>query len=356
MKQSRSENEMNKRDEMVRKVSRTFSLSIEQLPGQLRDAVSIAYLMFRLADGIEDHGELPADRKVALLNRWAAVLEGRETAGKIVEDVRDLDAADPEVAIISQAPLILDWLQALSPAFREPIVQHTHATALGMARWQEHGPFVEDEDELDDYMHEVAGRVGYLVTELFALHSTTIQEHRERLMPLSRECGLALQTVNIIRGIHKDYERGWVFVPRSFYRPLGLTRHALFDPKCEPEALAVVSMLADKAERHLDSGLAFITSFPRREHDIRLALMWPFLFAARTLAISRQNPNVLRSEAKMTRAEIGQIVARTRLFGRSNRWLAGYYRRLSAIPPEHVKQPLSPSVVTLGGARAEVEG
>jgi farnesyl-diphosphate farnesyltransferase len=344
---------MSKRDEMVRQVSRTFSLSIEQLPDQLRDAVSVAYLMFRIADGIEDHHEMPAERKVTLLNRWAAVLEGRDTAQKLVEDVRDLDLADPEVEVISDAPLVLDWLYALSPAFQEAIVQHVHATSLGMARWQEHGPFVEDEAELDDYMHEVAGRVGYLVTDLFALHSPLILELRETLMPLSRECGLALQSVNVIRGIRKDYERGWVFIPRSFYRPLGLTRHTLLDPQWEPEALAVVSMLADKAKRHLDSGLTFITSFPRREYDIRLALMWPFLFAARTLALSRQNPKVLRNEAKMTRAEIGQIIARTRLFGWSNRWLVDYYRRLSAISPEHVQQPPFHSVLTPGNTRME---
>ena len=44
---------MQKRDIMVRQVSRTFALSIEQLPPLLRDAVSVAYLMFRIADGIE---------------------------------------------------------------------------------------------------------------------------------------------------------------------------------------------------------------------------------------------------------------------------------------------------------------
>lgn len=347
---------MSTRDEMVRQVSRTFSLSIEQLPGQLRDAVSVAYLMFRIADGIEDHQTMPADRKVALLNLWVTVLEGRAMPEMVVEDVRDLDAADPEVKVISDAPIILDWLHALPPAFQEPIVRHVHASSLGMARWQEHGPFVEDEVELDDYMHEVAGRVGYLVTELFALHSPLVREFRETLIPLSRECGLALQTVNVIRGIRKDYERGWVFIPRSFYRPLGLTRHTLLDPHWEPETLAVVSMLADKAERHLDSGLTFITTFPRREHNVRLALMWPFLFAARTLAISRMNPKVLRGEAKMSRAEIGQIVARTRLFGWSNRWLAGYYRRLSAISPEDFQQPPFRPVVTPGNTRMEAKG
>lgn len=337
---------MNKRDGMVREVSRTFSLSIEQLPGPLRDAVSVAYLMFRISDGIEDHETMPVERKVALLSHWATVLEGGMPAEQLADDVRDLDAADPEVEVITDAPLILEWLHSLPIPFQEPIVHHVHATTVGMARWQAHGPFVEDEAELDDYMHEVAGRVGYLVTDLFALHSPAIRAHREALMPLSRECGLALQTVNVIRGIRKDYERGWVFIPRSFYRPLGLTRDTLLDPQCEPEALAVVSMMAEKAAHHLDHGLEFITTFPRREHNIRLALMWPFLFAARTLALSRSNPDVLRSEAKMTRSEIGRIVANTRLMGWSNRWLSQYYKQLSAVPPAHA--PTQPARFKVG--------
>lgn len=334
---------MNKRDLMVRQVSRTFALSIEQLPGLLQDAVAVAYLMFRVADGIEDHEQMAADRKIALLNSWAAVLEGRMPVEQLAREVEDLDSADPEVEIIGDAPLILDWLHALPEPFQTPIVHHVHATTLGMARWQAHGPDVEDEAELDDYMHEVAGRVGYLVTDLFALHSPAIHEQRETLLPLSRECGLALQTVNVIRGIRKDYERGWVFVPRSYYRPLGLTRDTLLNRECEPQALAVVSKLADKADRHLEHGLTFITSFPRHEHDIRLALMWPFLFAARTLALSRRNPNVLRSEAKITRAEIAQIIGRTRVLGWSNRWLSRYYHQLSTVPHAHLPSPRLPA-------------
>ncbi len=41
--------------EMLRNVSRTFALSIEQLPGLQREAVTVAYLLFRVADCIEDH-------------------------------------------------------------------------------------------------------------------------------------------------------------------------------------------------------------------------------------------------------------------------------------------------------------
>ena len=323
---------MQKRDIMVRQVSRTFALSIEQLPPLLRDAVSVAYLMFRIADGIEDHEAMPPERKIALLEEWAAVLEGRIPAERLARRVDDLDATDPEVEVIRETTQVLDWLRALPAPFQAPIVAHVHATTCGMARWQQHGPFVEDEAALDDYMHEVAGRVGYLVTDLFALYSPAIMDRREMLMPLSRECGLALQTVNVVRGIRKDYERGWVFVPQTYLSRMGLTRATLLEPASEPQALAVVALLADKADRHLASGLNYITTFPRSEHSLRLALIWPFLFAARTLALSRNNPNVLRSEAKMTRTEIGRIVAESKLLGWSNGWLARAYARLAQPP------------------------
>lgn len=336
---------MLKRNVMVRQVSRTFALSIEQLPPPLRDAISVAYLMFRISDGIEDHESMAVARKIDLLDEWAAVLENRAPAAAFAHRVDDLDRDDPEVEVVRETPLILDWLRALPEPYQTPIVAHVHATTCGMSRWQQHGPYVEDEAALDDYMHEVAGRVGYLVTDLFSLYSPAVRARREMLMPLSRECGLALQTVNVIRGIRKDYERGWVFVPRTFYSKMGLTRETLLEPQNEPKALAVVAMLADKADRHLDHGLSFITAFPRTEHSLRLALMWPFLFAARTLALSRDNPNVLRSEAKMSRAEIGRIVTESRLFGWSNVWLARTYARL-ARPPATLHPPAAMQLAT----------
>ena len=56
--------------------------------------------------------------------------------------------------------------------------------------------------------------------------------------------------------------------------------------------------------------------------------MWPLLFAARTLAVSRDNPEVLSSEVKVSRATIKRIVVHSRLLGWSNAWLAAYTRHL----------------------------
>lgn len=50
-------------DEILPKVSRTFALTIPQLPPELRRAVANAYLLCRIADTIEDEPALSAEQK-----------------------------------------------------------------------------------------------------------------------------------------------------------------------------------------------------------------------------------------------------------------------------------------------------
>jgi hypothetical protein len=73
-------------------------------------------------------------------------------------------------------------------------------------------------------------------------------------------------------------------------------------------------MLVQKAKRHLDYGLEYISAFPRRLHQVRLANIWPLLFAIKTLALSRD--------------DVKQIMRMTSIKGWSNRWLREYYERL----------------------------
>jgi farnesyl-diphosphate farnesyltransferase len=317
--------------ETLRNVSRTFAISIEQLPVALRDAVMIAYLMFRVSDCLEDTDELEAGRKAELLRLWAKVLENGAPVTSLTSAVAHLDENDPEVYVAQHADQLLDELRKLPESNQETIIHHVHKTSLGMARWQDHGPFVETEEEMDDYMFEVAGRVGYMLTDLFAWHSPFLSKQKDKLRPLAREFGLALQTVNIIRGMRKDYERGWVFVPRTFYEPLGLTRDSLFAPENQAQALKVVTRLADKAETHLRNGLQYIINIPPTHYRIRLACSWPLFFAIKTLAVSRDNIHVILNEAKITRSEVMHIIRNTTLMGWSDHWLRSYYSQLLTV-------------------------
>jgi farnesyl-diphosphate farnesyltransferase len=168
-----------------------------------------------------------------------------------------------------------------------------------------------------------------MLTHVFAWHYRPIRDLKDQLMPLAREFGLALQTVNVIRGLRKDFERGWIFVPESLCAEMGIKPPDLFAPDNLEPAMRVVDALADKAERHLRNGLAYIKMIPRRYHRLRLACMWPLFFAVRTLTITRGNHHVLTDEAKITRNDVRQIIVDTQVGGWSNTWLDGYFERLN---------------------------
>lgn len=317
--------------DMLRLSSRTFAIGIERLPKELSHALTIAYLLLRVSDYLEDNEEMPAQQKVRLLYLWDKALGDEVPVADLMQEMTYPPEETADSVVARRADYLLEELAAIPEGMRQPILKHVRDSTIGMARWVARGPLVNNEADMDDYMHEVAGRVGYLVTELFAWYSYTIRQHLDTLIPLAREFGLALQTVNVIRGLRDDYERGWIFVPESFCAAVNLPREALFDPAHEQEAMVVVDMLIQKAERHLELAKTYLKSLPPWQHSIRLACMFPLLFAVRTLAICRNSTSVLYSEAKMQREEVKQIVRDSTLWGWSNWWVDYYCRKLNIV-------------------------
>ena len=316
---------------LLQLTSRTFYLSIRSLPAEIGDSLCLAYLMLRVSDYLEDTTALTPAEKVRLLDLWQKVIDGNGRAAELERSIRRYPSTqedDYQAAI--QAGGILQQVRALPEELGDTIVFHVRRSTYGMARWVSRGPRIETESDMDDYMHEVAGRVGYLSTEVFAYHSPKIRARLHRLMPLARETGLALQTVNIIRGLRKDFDRGWIYVPESFCRQAGISREQLFDPCYRTEALAVLNRLVAKADRHLQAALSYVQLLPRTLYRIRLACIWPMLLAVRTVAISDANPDVFNGDVKMARSEVKHIVRCSTLCGWSNRWIASYARRLRA--------------------------
>src|ERR1700728_2214612 len=63
-------------DRILPHVSRTFALTIPQLPPPLRGPVTSAYLLCRIADTIEDEPALSPAETLAYLQRFKAVVSG----------------------------------------------------------------------------------------------------------------------------------------------------------------------------------------------------------------------------------------------------------------------------------------
>ena len=312
--------------------SRTFAVGIRILPEPLRAEVTVAYLLLRVSDYLEDNRELGGDEKVALLGKWQDVLAGSGEPQPLIERLRDAREDTPDALVARHSATVLDGLEGLAAPAREVLIRRVGESSAGMARWTERGSRFETEADLDDYMHEVAGRVGHLLTELFTLRLPGTRNARERMMSLGREFGLALQTVNVIRGLHEDRDRGWVYVPAAFVADPGLHPSELFDAANQGAAMGVLARLVEKADGHLAAARAYIRLIPRRYHRVRLFCLLPLLFAVRTLAISRANPDVLRRETKMTRREVKAITRRAVVLGFSNSWIERYCSRLASAP------------------------
>ncbi len=321
---------MNSRD-LLRITSRTFAIGIERLPGILCDATTIAYLLLRVSDYLEDNEDMATNEKVVLLNLWVNILREEDTIETLTSQLTQANTENPDAIVAQHSKEILMHMHSLPYEVQEIIVHHVINSTQGMARWTKQGSNVNDEKDLDDYMFEVAGRVGYLVTQLFAWYSITIRNKEKEIMPLAREFGLGLQTVNVIRGLREDFDRGWVYVPQKFMLEMGLTKEQLFDPEHREQALKVLDMMTDKAERHLRQALQYVKSLPWWQHGIRLGCIFPLMFAIRTLAVCRHNTQVFESEAKMTRNEVKKIVLDSTLWGWSNLWLDRYYKELNII-------------------------
>ncbi|MDO9301621.1 MAG: squalene/phytoene synthase family protein [Anaerolineales bacterium] len=321
---------MNSKD-LLRITSRTFALGIERLPRILCDATTIAYLLLRVSDYLEDNEEMEASEKVDLLNLWVNILREEEKIETLTSKLTNVNTNNPDAIVAQHSKEILQHLHSLPYAVQEIIIRHVINSTQGMARWTKQGPTVNDEKDLDDYMFEVAGRVGYLITQLFAWYSITIRRKEKEIMPLAREFGLGLQTVNVIRGLREDFDRGWVYIPKKFMQDMGLTREQLFDPEHREQALKVLDLMTDKAERHLRQAMQYVKSLPWWQHGIRLGCIFPLMFAIRTLAVSRHNAQVFENEAKITRDEVKKIVLDSTLWGWSNLWLERYYQELNAV-------------------------
>ncbi len=313
---------------LLRVASRTFAVGIERLPSGLLEEVRTAYLLLRVSDYLEDNEEMEPELKARLLESWADVLEGTQDVDAFLRTLPPVEADTPDAEVARHLGAVFAAYRSLPEAGRSVLCEHVADTSRGMARWSLRGSDFETEADLDDYMHEVAGRVGLLLTDLFAVRSPQIHEKHAAMRTTGREFGLGLQTVNVIRGLHEDRHRDWVFVPKSFLPDGVATPAQLFESDRRQDALVVLDRLTSKAERHLASAIEYVEAIPRTMKGVRVFCALPLFFALRTLGVSRGNPEVFDHEVKMDRAEVVSLTGRAELFWWSNRWLRATARKL----------------------------
>ncbi|MEY4188387.1 MAG: hypothetical protein RIT02_3421 [Planctomycetota bacterium] len=208
----------------LQETSRTFALAIPLLGTELRHQVGIAYLLFRVADSIEDAAGVAADRRHVLLQRLRACLqstvEGRFESGAIGDGFDGLwPAGSATERLMVAAPRLLRLFHQLPPAAVACIRGALDRTIGGMLDFLSSGSArgaeirMETVAELRLYCYFVAGIVGEMLTELFFLQSAVSGQQLGRLRELAVGFGEFLQLVNILKDSEGDVRLGRCFIP-----------------------------------------------------------------------------------------------------------------------------------------------
>jgi farnesyl-diphosphate farnesyltransferase len=228
-------------EQLLQQTSRTFALSIPLLPEPLRRQVGLAYLLFRIADTIEDEPGWDDDQRQAALRLMMATLDDPDFSTAVPEPPDDLEHDGYRLLLRHGAEVVAAY-RALRPEAREVIRRHLGRTVDGMVRSVAAPVSPTDMQALRDYCYAVAGIVGELCTELFVLREPRLGPVRDELMELAPCFGEGLQLVNILRDEPADDAAGRRFLPRTLERD-AVMRQAEQDLR---EAGRYVQLLEDR--------------------------------------------------------------------------------------------------------------
>ena len=207
--------------ELLTRTSRTFALNIPLLEEPTRCEVTAAYLLFRVADTLEDATEWPRARKLLELERFGALVAGTsaEDAARLAEDWGRTPPCRHAgyLELLGELPFVMRVTASLAPEPQRLIRAHTLRTVEGMSSFlsrQDGGELrLGGVAELREYCYAVAGIVGEMLTELFLLERPMLEPAAPTLRRLAPIFGEALQLVNILKDAAGDSHEGRHFLP-----------------------------------------------------------------------------------------------------------------------------------------------
>ncbi|MGA9523952.1 MAG: phytoene/squalene synthase family protein [Myxococcaceae bacterium] len=324
---------MNKRSEssdefcrsVLPEVSRTFALNIPVLPEPLDLVVTVAYLLCRIADTLEDESGGETSARDELLPEFARLVELPEGwqarvkafAERAAGSLR-AEAPPAEVKLVRESPQVFESFAALTPTVRPHIARCVRTMSEGMREVMKTVEAQQGPQGLDDleatrtYCYYVAGTVGEMLTGLFIDFSRDAAEKAPQLEARAAAFGRALQLTNILRDIREDLDRGSCWLPRTVMSAHGLTASTLLLPENRERAVAVLDELLDEARKDSDAALEYALTLPKDIPGMRLFCLYPLFFSAATLALLRGNANVFEpAPVKLGRERIVQIMLMT---------------------------------------------
>jgi farnesyl-diphosphate farnesyltransferase len=322
---------------ILKRVSRSFYLSLRLLPRQTRETVALAYLLARAADTVADTRLVaPADR-VRLLAALDALFQGEARSVSGLADLARSDDMTPaEKELLVELPACVATLEGLPELDQELTREVLGVITGGMRDDLMRFPgedasalrALDTTDELMRYCYQVAGCVGAFWSDLHAERLPALRRiDRVAWSGLGVRLGRTLQLTNVLRDVRRDLSHGRCYLPRTELARVGLEPVDLLDAGSWPALRPVVEDLVAQAVGDALAGLRHTLWIPPRLVSLRLAGFLPLLLALLTLGlVLRHNPLEETSLRKVSRRTVYRVLASAFMAARQDRALIALFR------------------------------
>jgi farnesyl-diphosphate farnesyltransferase len=314
--------------DVLKRVSRSFYLTLAILPEAVRSQIGLAYLFARAADTIADTGELEDEVRVQCLHEF------KRQMGKDDPEWDHIQKIQAQIIANQSNPDERRLLEKLEQCFRIYLgfnhfdrahIAHVVSVLIGGMEFdlqqfpKNNGHEVcalQDIQDLEYYTYAVAGCVGEFWTKMMCAHLPGMRRwDQSTMIPLGIRFGKGLQMVNILRDLPQDLRNGRCYIPDKLLKHINLSPQQLLDPSSDKLFRPLFRQLIQEARDHLDQGWRYTMAIPRLQIRLRLACMWPLLIGIRTLQALSISTEVLQPDqsVKIARRDVYGIVAATGL-------------------------------------------
>ncbi len=312
-------------NELLKRNSRSFYLTLRVLPRAIRPQISLAYLLARTSDTIADTEIVSAGQRLEALDRLRERIVGIGQGELDFIELTQQQGSPAERELLECVEGTLAALRRLSAKdlkrVRGVLETIISGQELDLQRFasatQENIIALRDDEELDDYTFRVAGCVGKFWTELCVAHVFSPTEKRAFASSFDFEelgirFGKGLQLVNILRDLPADLQKGRCYIPAEQLKEARLTPADLLSPTNEPTFRPLYNRYLDLAESHLAAGWEYTNLISRRHISLRLACAWPILIGLETIRKLRDEPALdPECRVKVSREEVRSIIVRS---------------------------------------------
>lgn len=319
--------------DLLRRVSRSFYLSLAILARPLREPLGLAYLLARAADTVADTRLIERPARIEhLLALRAAYAGGTGDTRRVTGACVPHQAHAAEQRLLERLDDVLAAVAALPEAdrarVRAVLATITDGMLFDLTRFpgEDAASLValETLEDLDRYTYLVAGCVGEFWTDLHIAHRPALGRWDAAAMrALGVRFGKALQMTNVLRDVRGDLDHGRCYLPRRELAALGVSPADLLAPAGAARARPLLTRLLGIALAHYEAAWRYTLAIPRREWRMRLACTWPLLIGQATLeALAAQDNPLAAAQVKVRRADVRAMLAGSALTVWSNRALA----------------------------------